>query len=611
MTDSASSPTTNPSQEDTVCKETEPHHHHRHHHHLPPPQIIYVVANQQDIPVNAYQQTWPSLPPTIAPIQANPISPAPLASPVIVHPPSTAASQDSIQTSSPPASQPATACKTIVDDCCEDCCPVAAQGNKPPSADSSLNQQWPLPLPYALRPPISHHYQSLRPIAPYTMPAAPPPRSSMPVALAISDFLRQHNAFTHYPARLSTPQTQHGQRQSLTATSKSAPSSPTIASHEQETVSTNQQKENTGASNETQANTWEDQHNTDTDAVDTASSSLATLSEAAVAIADKDSHEIAGQKRKLDEQQGEARCLWAACAAVFKCIDDLILHLNKLHVGSKSIKTNNQCRWEACQTAKEDTDDLISHLCQDHLGAPELKHGCHWKGCETRFESFDDLTGHLSERHIGTGKSQYVCSWEECERQGRAFTQRQKVMRHIQTHTGKKGLNLLICTVIMTLRYTHMLTLSFWTNSGDKPYQCNICNKRFSEANIMTQHMRRHTGEKPYRCPEAGCTKEFSISGALTIHKRVHSGEKPFQCRFEGCDKRFAESSNLTKHVSEKLEKAFYLPTMLLTSYLLFYFPQTRVHTGERPFKCSLPSCDRRFPRPDQLSRHEKTHKVK
>lgn len=65
----------------------------------------------------------------------------------------------------------------------------------------------------------------------------------------------------------------------------------------------------------------------------------------------------------------------------------------------------------------------------------------------------------------------------------------------------------------------------------------------------MTQHMRTHTGEKPYKCPESGCNRQFSISGALTIHRRVHSGERPFSCKYDGCDKRFAESSNLTKHV--------------------------------------------------------------
>ncbi|KAF9898515.1 zinc-finger protein [Lobosporangium transversale] len=179
-------------------------------------------------------------------------------------------------------------------------------------------------------------------------------------------------------------------------------------------------------------------------------------------------------------------------------------------------------------------------------------HPCLWRGCKLSFPQFESLTAHLSEEHIGMGKSEYICEWANCDRQGRGFGQRQKAMRHIQTHTG------------------------------DKPFQCEVCQKRFSEANIMAQHMRTHTGEKPFKCTEPGCGRQFSISGALTIHRRVHTGEKPFKCKFEGCDKWFAESSNLTKHL--------------------------RVHTGERPFQCPYVGCDKRFSRPDQVTRHKKTH---
>ncbi|KAI1317480.1 zinc-finger protein [Mortierella claussenii] len=195
------------------------------------------------------------------------------------------------------------------------------------------------------------------------------------------------------------------------------------------------------------------------------------------------------------------------------------------------------------------SSELMMHHQESML---QQQHPCLWRGCKLAFPQFEALTAHLSEEHIGMGKSEYICEWTNCDRQGRGFGQRQKAMRHIQTHTG------------------------------DKPFQCEVCQKRFSEANIMAQHMRTHTGEKPFKCTEPGCGRQFSISGALTIHRRVHTGEKPFKCKFEGCDKWFAESSNLTKHL--------------------------RVHTGERPFQCPYVGCDKRFSRPDQVTRHKKTH---
>lgn len=75
----------------------------------------------------------------------------------------------------------------------------------------------------------------------------------------------------------------------------------------------------------------------------------------------------------------------------------------------------------------------------------EGEHVCKWHGCSLSFESSADLMTHLSVEHVGSGKAHYECCWEGCERApdpesgegGRGFAQRQKVMRHLQTHTGK------------------------------------------------------------------------------------------------------------------------------------------------------------------------------
>ncbi|CDU23873.1 related to ZAP1-metalloregulatory protein involved in zinc-responsive transcriptional regulation [Sporisorium scitamineum] len=180
---------------------------------------------------------------------------------------------------------------------------------------------------------------------------------------------------------------------------------------------------------------------------------------------------------------------------------------------------------------------------------------CRWQGCSATFDTHSALTEHIELEHVGSGKAEYECRWVGCARHasGQKFSQKQKVLRHIQTHTG------------------------------DRPFKCTECGKRFSEQNTLAQHMRTHTLERPYVCDYPGCGKAFSVAGSLTIHKRTHTGSKPFVCSFPGCGKAFAESSNLTKHV--------------------------RTHTGDKPFRCD--ECGKCFSRPDQASRHRKTHERK
>ncbi|TIA83560.1 hypothetical protein E3P98_00758 [Wallemia ichthyophaga] len=190
---------------------------------------------------------------------------------------------------------------------------------------------------------------------------------------------------------------------------------------------------------------------------------------------------------------------------------------------------------------------------------------CDWLNCkqhDVEFGSTEELMTHLSTEHVGSGKAEYSCMWRGCEKsgsgsgssssstRGRVFSSRQKIMRHLQSHTGHR------------------------------PFECPVCHRFFSEAATLQQHMRKHTREKPYVCDYQGCGKAFAIAGALTIHKRTHTNERPFKCTF--CDKAFSESSNLKKHL--------------------------RTHTGDRPFECPHPSCDKRFARPDQVTRHQNVH---
>jgi hypothetical protein len=59
--------------------------------------------------------------------------------------------------------------------------------------------------------------------------------------------------------------------------------------------------------------------------------------------------------------------------------------------------------------------------------------------CNMCCSSAEALSAHLEDEHLGSGKGSYTCRWENCTRQHKPFTQRQKAIRHIRTHTGLKA----------------------------------------------------------------------------------------------------------------------------------------------------------------------------
>ncbi|XP_075688350.1 zinc finger and BTB domain-containing protein 41 [Rhinoderma darwinii] len=159
--------------------------------------------------------------------------------------------------------------------------------------------------------------------------------------------------------------------------------------------------------------------------------------------------------------------------------------------------------------------------------------------------------------------------------------------------------------------------------SSKKNLKCPKCEKVFDRVGKYESHTRVHTGEKPFECDI--CNMRYSTKSNLTVHRKRHSSDtelprKEHKCPF--CSKLHASRKTLVKHVKrfhaenaqefltiKRIKSDGWKCDICNKSFTRRPHLQEHMilHSQDKPFKCTY--CDEQFKsRFKRLKHQEKYH---
>ncbi|KAE8606446.1 hypothetical protein XENTR_v10010737 [Xenopus tropicalis] len=220
--------------------------------------------------------------------------------------------------------------------------------------------------------------------------------------------------------------------------------------------------------------------------------------------------------------------------------------------------------------------------------------------CGKTYSSEESFKGHLLS-HMGLRPF-------KCQLCDKAYSTQRDLREHAVLHTGQRPYRCEDCGKSFTRRPTLRIHRKNYCTSAAtidfKPsLECPVCKKMLANSCSLRNHMRIHSGDKPFSCSDCGAA--FRHKSSLRVHKRLHTGEKPYKCQY--CGDAFPQQPELRRHLIMHTGE-MYLCTVCGKA---LKDPHTlkaheRLHTGERPFTCQY--CEKSYPLATKLRRHLKSH---
>ncbi|XP_049835558.1 uncharacterized protein LOC126279123 isoform X1 [Schistocerca gregaria] len=275
-------------------------------------------------------------------------------------------------------------------------------------------------------------------------------------------------------------------------------------------------------------------------------------------------------------------------------------HHKKIHTDNNSRKST------VCEICGK---NFTRHALWTHMKSHNKTHRCEL--CGNLFSTKTALKIHIAGSHLGHMSHQ-------CDICGKGFMQKNHLLRHMDTHIREgQDEDKFSCDSCEKKYKTEEKLDSHrireHSKPGERPYSCNICNKKFSGRSTVIYHRRTHTGEQPHECTT--CGKTFTRPDALRQHTRSHTNERKFRCSV--CNKKCSSRDTLNKHLKshkgtedkgdtttadnvppDECEKVCSLDRDQCS--------HSTLHTSSRPHRCNI--CRKSFRYRDSLVKHTQIH---